>query len=160
MTGTMQQGRGAVHIRERYDTDIDDLWSALTDPRRLTRWIGEVDGDLRPGGQFRARLFASGWEGTGRVAACEPPRRWLVRTQGPDDPAEHAVEATLTADGDHTLLVLEERGIPLDQLAAYAAGHQVHVEDLADYVAGRGRGDRQARWFELFPRYQALLSEG
>jgi uncharacterized protein YndB with AHSA1/START domain len=29
------------------------LWTALTDPARLARWYGQVDGDLRPGGAFR-----------------------------------------------------------------------------------------------------------
>jgi hypothetical protein len=28
-------GKGVVRMQDRYDTDIDDLWSALTDPRRL-----------------------------------------------------------------------------------------------------------------------------
>jgi uncharacterized protein YndB with AHSA1/START domain len=69
-------------MEDRFDTDIDDLWSALTDPARLGRWLGQVEGDLRLGGEFRARFFASGWEGTGRVEACEPPRRLLVRTRG------------------------------------------------------------------------------
>src|ERR1022692_3308508 len=40
-------GKGAVRMQDRFDTDIDDLWSALTDPRRLARWMGEVEGDLR-----------------------------------------------------------------------------------------------------------------
>ena len=71
-------------MEDRFDTDIDDLWSALTDPRRLARWLGEVEGDLRLGGEFRARFFASGWEGTGRVEACEPPRRLLVTTTATD----------------------------------------------------------------------------
>src|SRR5579863_5462066 len=57
-------GTGVVRMEDRLDTDIDDLWSALTDPRRLARWLGEVEGDLRLGGEFRARFFASGWEGT------------------------------------------------------------------------------------------------
>jgi len=69
-------GKGTVQMTDRFDTDIDDLWSALTEPRRLSRWIGEVDGDLYPGGEFYAR-FTSGWEGTGRVEECEPPRRFL-----------------------------------------------------------------------------------
>ncbi len=76
-------GKGIVRMEDRFDTDIDDLWSALTDPARLARWYGEVEGDLRPGGEFRARVFASGWEGTGRVEACEPPQRLLLRDQGP-----------------------------------------------------------------------------
>ena len=46
-------GVGVVRIEDRYETDIDDLWSALTDPVRLARWHGEVSGDLRPGGEFR-----------------------------------------------------------------------------------------------------------
>ena len=78
-------GKGVVRMEDRFDTDIDDLWSALTDPRRLARWIAEVEGDLRLGGEFRAR-FTSGWEGTGRVEACEPPRRLLVLTRDADEP--------------------------------------------------------------------------
>ena len=40
------------------------------------------------------------------------------------------VEVTLTPDGDHTVLVIEDRGLPLDQIATYGAGDQIHVEDL------------------------------
>ena len=65
-------GKGIVRMEDRFDTGIDGLWSALTDPRRLACWIGEVDGDLRLGGEFSFRFFASGSEGTGRVEACEP----------------------------------------------------------------------------------------
>jgi uncharacterized protein YndB with AHSA1/START domain len=151
-------GKGVVRIEDRFDTDINDLWSALTEPRRLARWLGEVEGDLRLGGEFRARFFASGWEGAGRVEACEPPRRLLLLTEQPGQPDEHAIEVTLTADGDHTLLVWEERGMPLDQLAAYGAGIQVHVEDLAAHLAGRERCDADARWGELLPAYQDLAA--
>ena len=149
------EGKGIVRIEERFDTDVDDLWSALTDPRRLARWIGEVEGDLRLGGEFRFSFFASGSEGTGRVEACEPPRRLLL-TMALDQPDEDVIEATLTADGDQTILVWEERGMPLDQLAAYGAGVQIHVEDLAAYLAGRERRDAAARFGELFPTYQGL----
>ncbi|HEX3489130.1 MAG TPA: SRPBCC domain-containing protein [Streptosporangiaceae bacterium] len=151
-------GQGVVRMQDRLDTDIDDLWSAITDPGRLARWLGEVEGDLRLDGEFRARFFASGWEGTGRVAACEPSRRLLVMTRQPGQPGEHAMEATLTADGDQTILVWEERGMPLEQLAAYGAGIQVHVEDLAAYLAGRERCDAEARWSELFPAYEQLAA--
>jgi uncharacterized protein YndB with AHSA1/START domain len=153
-------GKGVVSVEDRFDTDIDDLWSALTDPPRLARWLGEVEGDLRLGGEFRARFFASGWEGTGRVESCEPPRRLLLlTTMEPDQPPEHVIEVTLAADGEQTILVCEERGMPLDQLAAYGAGIQVHVEDLAAYLAGRERCNADARWNELMPGYQDLAAE-
>jgi uncharacterized protein YndB with AHSA1/START domain len=72
------EGKGAVRMEDRFDTGIDDMWSALTDPLRLARWIGEVSGDLRPGGEYRFHFYASGSEGTGRVEACEPPHRLLL----------------------------------------------------------------------------------
>jgi uncharacterized protein YndB with AHSA1/START domain len=151
-------GKGVVRMEDRFDTDIDDLWSALTDPRRLARWLGEVEGDLRLGGEFRARFFASGWEGTGRVDACEPPQQLLVLTKHVRQPDEHPIEVTLTADGDQTVLIVEERGMPLEQLAAYGAGIQIHVEDLADHIAGRERHDTEARWDELELAYQPLAA--
>ena len=101
-------GAGVVRIEDRYDTEITDLWSALTDPGRLARWYGDVEGDLRAGGEFRLHIESAGWDGTGRVEACEPPRRLLVTTRESDEswrkgtgapPFDEAIEATLTADG-------------------------------------------------------------
>jgi uncharacterized protein YndB with AHSA1/START domain len=150
------EGKGIVRMEDRFDADVDDVWSALTDPSRLAGWLGEVEGDLRLGGEFRAHFFASGWEGTGRIEACEPPERLLVKTRQPDNPDEQVIELTLTSDGDETIVAWEERGMPIDLLAAYGAGVQVHVEDLAAYLAGRERCDAEARFEELFPVYRGL----
>lgn len=154
-------GNGVVRIEDRYDTDIDDLWSALTDPRRLARWYGQVEGDLRPGGEFRLHIESADMDGTGRVEACEPPRRLLVTTRETDEsylrgkgvpPYDEAIEATLTADGGQTILVIEVRGMPLDKIAFYGAGWQIHAENLAAYLTGRTRGDTKTRWDDLLPR--------
>ncbi|MEP7021850.1 MAG: SRPBCC family protein [Pseudonocardiales bacterium] len=159
--GTLRaaDGKGVVRMQDRFDTDIDDLWSALTDPRRLARWLGEFEGDLRLGGEFRARFFSSGWEGAGRVEACEPPRRLLVVTDGMDEKDEFVIEATLAAEGDQTVLVVEERGMPLAYLAAFGSGIQVHVEDLGAHLAGRERCDGAARMDELLPAYEDLAAK-
>src|SRR6478752_8890915 len=63
---------GVVRIEDRYDTTIDDLWAAITEPDRLARWYGQVEGDLQLGGAFRMYLAADDIESTGRVEACEP----------------------------------------------------------------------------------------
>jgi uncharacterized protein YndB with AHSA1/START domain len=161
------EGKGVVRIEDRYDTDIDDLWSALTDPLRLARWHGQVEGDLCRGGEFRLYLESDDWDGTGRVEACEPPRRLLVTTRETDEsyargkgvpPYDEVIEATLTADGDQTILVIEIRGMPLDKIAFYGAGWQIHAEDLAAHLAGRERVDSEARWNELVPAYQDLAA--
>ncbi len=157
-------GSGVVRIEDRYDTDINDLWSALTDPRRLARWWGRVAGDLRPGGQFRLHVE---WDGTGRVEACEPPRRLLVTIRESDEswrkgrgapPFDETIEATLTAVGDETSLVIQVQGMPLDKIAFYGAGWQIHAENLAAHLAGRERGDSETRWDELVPAYQDLAA--
>ena len=160
-------GAGVVRIEDRYDTDIDDLWSALTDPGRLARWYGQVEGDLRPGGEFRLYIESDGWEGYGRVDACDPPRRLLVTTRETDEswlkgrgaqPFDEAIEASLTGDGAQTILVLEVRGMPLDKIAFYGAGWQIHAENLAAHLSGRERGDTETRWDELVPPYQDLAA--
>jgi uncharacterized protein YndB with AHSA1/START domain len=160
-------GKGVVRIEDRYDTDIDDLWSALTDPGRLARWYGQVEGDLRPGGKFRLYIESADLEGIGRVETCEPPRRLLVTTRETDEswrkgrgaePFEESIEATLTADGDQTALVIEVQGMPLDKIAFYGAGWQIHAENLAAYLAGRDRDDPETRWGDLVPPYQDLAA--
>ncbi|MCP2329375.1 uncharacterized protein YndB with AHSA1/START domain [Hamadaea flava] len=162
-------GRGVVRIEDRYDTDIDDLWSAVTQPERLARWWGRVEGDLRPGGEIRLFVTSAGLESVGRVEICEPPQRLRVISReteesraagGPDAPPafDSVTEVALTADGDHTILVIEVSGLPLDKVAFYGAGWQIHAENLAAYVTGRERGDEQARWGELVPSYQDLAA--
>jgi uncharacterized protein YndB with AHSA1/START domain len=151
-------GKGVVRVQDRVDADVETVWSVLTDPSRLARWWGEVEGELRLGGEYRARVFASGWEGTGRVEACEAPRRLLVLTREPGQAEEQSIEVMLTAEGGQTTVVWEERGMPVAYLAGYGAGIQVHVEDLGACLAGRERCDAGARMGELFPAYQALAA--
>jgi uncharacterized protein YndB with AHSA1/START domain len=143
-------GKGVVTMRDRFDTDIEDLWAALTEPERLKRWLGDFSGDLTLGGTYWARYHASGWEGTSVVNECDPPHRLVVT-----DTEGGRTEVTLTADGDGTLLVAEERGMPIGLLAAYGAGIQVHVEDLIAHIAGRERVPA-SRWEELEPLYEKL----
>ena len=81
------------------------------------------------------------------------------QTPGIGERRPQVVEATLTADGDHTILILDQRGMPVNLLAAYGAGNQVHIEDLAAHIAGQERCDAEARWEELQPSYEGLTSK-
>ncbi len=150
----LDETRGAVRVEDVYATDVDDLWDACTRPDRLARWIASVSGDLERGGQFTAR-FTSGWEGSGRVDVCDRPHR-LVVTTWEDESAEleSTLEATLAPVDGGTRLVIEERGVPVDQLASYGAGWQVHAEDLAAHVAGQDRDEDEARWVDMVPAYR------
>jgi uncharacterized protein YndB with AHSA1/START domain len=152
-------GEGIVRMEDRFDVRIDDVWSALTDPGRLAVWFGEVGGDLRPGGEFRAHLPDAG-ERAGHVDVCEPPTRLAVTMRDPDarpgQPGQTVIDGRLTADGDGTIVVWEERGLPVHLLAAYGTGIQIHVEQLGDHVAGLEPRLSEPRWEVLLPRYEAL----
>jgi len=152
-------GEGVVRMEDRLDAGIDDVWGALTDPGRLAHWYGEVEGELREGSEFRVRIALSG-ECTGRVEAYNPPHHVRLSMRDPDpqpgQPQQTVIDAHLTAEGAGTRLVWEERGMPVDLLAAYGTGIQIHVEHLADYVRGRPLRGVETRWAALFPAYEAL----
>ena len=163
--GTLRaaDGHGVVRIEDRYDTGIDDLWSAITDPARLARWFGQVEGDLRAGGQFHLYVTDAQMHTDGRVEACEPPRHLRVTSRETDAsyaegdgaaPFDETIEATLTADGDQTILVIEASGMPLDKVHFYGAGWQIHAENLARVVAGGEASYGEERWDALVPAYQ------
>ncbi|HEY7023989.1 MAG TPA: SRPBCC domain-containing protein [Candidatus Limnocylindrales bacterium] len=157
--------RGVLRIEERYDTDVNDLWSAITEPARLARWFGKIDGDLRPGGRFN---LSAEWDGGGRVEECEAPRRLRVTVRESDEsyrqgngvpPFDSSIEATLTPDGDQTVLVAVIKGMPLDKIQFYGVGWQINAEKLGSYIGGREIGDTELRWEELLPAYVALADE-
>jgi uncharacterized protein YndB with AHSA1/START domain len=161
-------GAGVIRIEDRYDTDIDDLWSAVTDPGRLARWYGEVEGDLRPGGTFRVYLESADLESVGRIDECDPPERLRLITRESDEswrrgngppPFDQTIEATLTADGVQTVLTIEIQGLPLDKIEYFGAGWQIHTENLATYLNHRDPADTESRWSELVTAYQQLAAK-
>lgn len=154
-----EDGVGVVRIEERFEAGIDEVWSALTEPARLAQWYAEVEGDLRSGGEFHVRVFASGAEGVRRITACDAPRAFTVVSQKPDEALQDTFEVTLSVDGNQTVLVFEHHGVPLDLLFAYGAGEQIHVEDLGAHLDGRERETSEARWEALESAYRPLAEE-
>jgi len=148
-TWTADGNRATVRVEDVYDTDIADLWSAVTSPERLARWIAVVEGDTVVGGAISAR-FTSHWEGTGVIEECSEPHRLRVRW---DEPAA-VMTATLTVDGDRTRLVIIDEGIPTPEVTDHTAGWHAHLEDLEALLSGREPGDWESRWAELSPVYR------
>ncbi len=146
-------GVSTVRVEDVYDTDLDDLWAAITDPDRLARWIATVDGDLRVGGVV-ALAFTSGWEGAARVDVCDAPHRLLLTTE-PDSADEGQIEVVLAAEAHGTRLVVEDRGLPPGEGPDHGAGWQVHLEDLRAVLEGREPRPWRERWIELRPAYRA-----
>jgi uncharacterized protein YndB with AHSA1/START domain len=57
-----------VIIRRAYDTTVEDLWDACTNPERIPRWFLPVSGELRVGGRYQLEGNAGG-----TIESCDPP---------------------------------------------------------------------------------------
>jgi uncharacterized protein YndB with AHSA1/START domain len=96
------QGKPArvVIATRTYDTDMDDLWDALTNAERIPRWFLPISGDLRLGGRYQFKGNAGG-----EITRCEPPRllgaTWEYGTE------VSWLNVTLAADAAGTRLQLE-----------------------------------------------------
>jgi len=161
MTDTLQVtvipdgDRGTVRLEDRFDTDIADVWSAITDPERTARWIAEVSGDFRVGGELQGN-FTSNWQGPMRVEVCDAPNRLRLLSGSGDE--QTVMEAVLTEDGEGTRVVIEERGLPIADAPYHAAGWHVHLQDLDTELASGSRSEWEPRWRELLPAY-GIVSE-
>ena len=148
-------------------TDVDDLWSALTEPERLARWMNVYTGDLALGGTWHALLDDGSDYAVGTVTACDPPRSFTTTWHAIE---EHPTELTVTVDAmpEGARLTLEHTGV---QSIYYGPGWQTYLEQLDDHLGAAATSvtdpDRVAgvewdvRYLQLKPlwddRYGALL---
>ena len=104
-------------ISQVYDTGIDDLWDACTNPERIPRWFLPVSGDLRLGGRYQLDGNAGG-----TIERCDPPRGFTATWEYGGDVSWIEVRLVPEEDG-RTRLVLE---------------HLAHVDDerWAEYGPG------------------------
>jgi uncharacterized protein YndB with AHSA1/START domain len=106
---TLAAGEARTLTVERvYDTPVEDLWDACTNPDRLPRWFLPISGDLRPGGRYELQGNASG-----TIERCEPP---------------HSVAATWEYGGETSWIELRLTPEP-DGRTRFALEHVAHVGD-------------------------------
>jgi uncharacterized protein YndB with AHSA1/START domain len=122
-TGRIAAGEGiAVRLSRTYDAPIEDVWDALTSPKRISRWFLPISGDYRIGGRYQFEGNAGG-----EILTCEQPHRLKVTwaygvITSPADISE--VEIRLTPAGEaSTVLEMEHTAIvPEDRWAEYGPG--------------------------------------
>jgi len=121
----------AVRFEREYATDVRDLWSALTVPERVARWLDPVSGDLRVGGRVSVHFDDGSAEL--EVVACEPPT--MLATRWLDTARSSLVTVTLTPlAADRTLLVLDHTALTETSAPGYAAGWHWHLDALRAHL--------------------------
>ncbi len=133
-------------IARTYDTDIDDVWDAVTSAERLPRWFLPVTGDLQVGGRYALEGNASG-----TIERCDPPRSFAATWEFAG--AVSWIEVRLTAvDDTHTRFELEHVAHVDDHWTQYGpgavgVGWESGLVGLARHLAG---SDLDAAAFEAW----------
>ena len=149
-------GRQRLEFRRSWPDPIDDVWSALTEPERLARWIGRYEGERAPGGTGTFFMTHEEGEHTGSPATiveCAPPRRLVVDTTGPGE--IWRLELDLAEEGGRTVLVFRQWFAAEVDVADFAGGWHWYLDKLDAEVSGRpGPAAWEAFWAEVRPGYR------
>ncbi len=122
-TRTVKQGEYAgrpakiVIASAEYDTDIEDLWDAITDPERIARWLARVTGELELGGHYQIQGNASGI-----IEECEEPTHLALTWNYGDQATWVKVDLTALPGGNRTNLRLEHVLPDDDKWKAFGPG--------------------------------------
>lgn len=113
----MRNGKATkvVVALRHYDTGIDDLWDAITNPERLPRWFSRVSGEFALGGKYHIEGNASG-----TITRCEPPRELALTWEFAGGVSW--VEVTLQEDGERTQLQLRHIAHPEEHWDKFGPG--------------------------------------
>jgi uncharacterized protein YndB with AHSA1/START domain len=145
-TSPTATGEGhAIRLRRTYDTPIEDLWDALTNPERISRWFLPISGDYRIGGHYQLTGNAGG-----KILACERPNRFRVtwvygEPATPGDVSE--LEIRLKPEGQGTTLELEHIAVVPDEFweqygpGAVGVGWDQGLLGLTLHLSGGTVGD-------------------
>jgi uncharacterized protein YndB with AHSA1/START domain len=148
--------RRSVRFEREYVAAVEDVWSAVTDPERLRRWLAAGGAVLEPrvGGRFELWMSPGAGETVwGTVLAIEPPRLLEVewRYEGED---ESVLRIELEPRGERTLLVLDHRRLQEGQAAGYGAGWHAYLDALGDVLGRRPAGSWEERFEERLEDYR------
>ena len=155
MNGFGELTRDGLRLERTLEAPVEDVWSALTRPDSLARWLDPADFEPRVGGVVTIHFDDGSVDG--RILAYDPPTvlEYTWRIQG--EP-ETVLRFELEPVGDSTRLVLLHRGLPANQETGYAAGWHAHLDRLAALGTGEAI-DWAERFGELRPRYADRSSQ-
>lgn len=146
-----------------YDTDIEDLWDAISNGERLPRWFAPVTGELKLGGKYHVQGNASG-----TITRCEPPRELALTWEFGGGVSW--VEVSLREEGDATRLELRHIAHPEEHWdkfgpGAVGVGWELGLMGLAQHLANPSAlkpAEADAAWFASHDakRFIRLSCEG
>jgi uncharacterized protein YndB with AHSA1/START domain len=138
---TAEDGRQRLEFRRSWPDPIEDVWSALTEPERLGRWIGRYDGERRVGGAGTFRMTHEEGEHAGEpmtVVECDPPRR-LVIEWVQQETEDWRVDLDLWREDGRTVLRFVQVFPAAADVTDFAMGWHWYLDKLGAEVDGRSQ---------------------
>lgn len=95
-------GRADLTLERHFKAPIEDVWSSVTDPESMKRWIGTWSGEAGPGKTVQFRMLFEQGDAVSSVLIerCEPPHELVVSTK--DDHGTWHLELLFRSEGDTT----------------------------------------------------------
>jgi uncharacterized protein YndB with AHSA1/START domain len=156
----IEDGRAVLRYERRYEHPIEEVWNAITDPERLVDWLADAEVELAEGGAIKLTWLNTDEDGntavmTGRITRFEPPH--VFEYEG--DIHGRLLWELREEDGATVLKLTNWTPAPEEYRSKTAAGWDVHLDHLADALAGRSVDwpnwyrDHYPAWQEKERRY-------
>lgn len=156
-TGQRQRRNGVDYVvfTRTFRAPVEDVWAAVTEPRRLERWVGTWTGDPTTG-QVAFRMTAEGEdaeEEIQRIDVCEPPHRLVTRsvTPGPDgtDEIEWVLELDLAGSDGVTTLTFAQVVHDAEMASTVGPGWEYYLDRLVAAETSAEVAD--VSWDDYYP---------
>ncbi|WP_370616937.1 SRPBCC domain-containing protein [Mumia qirimensis] len=142
-TGRREERDGTDYLvyTRRFAAPIEDVWAAITDADRLSRWIGTWEGDPESG-EVTFFMTAEGDDVPGQayqIDTCDRPRRLVTRAPSPSGVAddEWVLELDLDDEDGFTTLTFAQAMSDAEMAADVGPGWDYYL----DRMVAAERGD-------------------
>jgi uncharacterized protein YndB with AHSA1/START domain len=135
-------------IERHFTVGPDDVWDALTDPQRASRWLAPIAGRPRMVGDDFDVEVAPDAVAHARVLSCSPPVSFVVAWDVFGEPASQ-VAASLRPEGGGTVLTIRHRRVRADFFAASGSGWETALVTLAASLDGSADAVDLKAWTRL-----------
>jgi uncharacterized protein YndB with AHSA1/START domain len=147
----------AVHLEREYAASPADVWSALTEPGRLARWLGKLAGPYLGTSEPTRLIMGDGPSDWVDITVLRADEHRLLEL-GWDYPGEapSVLTITLSATCTGTLLILDHRGLARGQATGYGAGWDAYLIGLLGELGGQDGtgGTWEQRWQQRLPAWR------
>ncbi len=157
-TITVNGALADVAFTRELPTTADTIWSALTDPNHVARWLAELTIEPRIGGAITLVWPGEG-EMNGVLDEFDAPHALGYSWQ--EGATVSHVRWSISNGLTDALLGLDHLNTPVREAIGFAAGWQSHLEALDAFIDGEPwtREQTRDRYHELSAQYRVALPE-